>query len=165
MNTFLHLLLACAGLLSLTGPARAVVYDFTVTGDYMAHFQIDSNPVVNVLDPDAFSVEGVAGTYAGVIGMRDVTFYTPILSGGMAISTPDPFVSEMSVFGEQVFIGSIDEPTFVPGTYDFTGYVGLDEGKSVRLVISAVPEPSTWLTLMAGIGMLGATRRARSSAV
>ena len=148
----------------MAAPAKATLYDFTLTGDYEAHFQIDSSPVVSVLDPDAFSVLNVAGTFAGVAGSRNVTFYTPVYYGGMAISQPDPFFSEMSVFGAQVFIGPIGTPTFVLGSYDFTGFIGAEDGKVVQLTITAVPEPDSWLLMIAGIGVLAAVARTRKSA-
>jgi hypothetical protein len=163
MNARSQFLLASAAVLTMADPARAELYNFTVTGDYVAHFQIDSSPVVSVLDADAFSVLNVVGTFAGVVGSRTVSFYTPVYYGGMAISQPDPFVSEMSVFGLQVFTGPIDAPTFLLGSYDFTGFVGAVDGKSVQLLISAVPEVDTWLMTIAGIGILGLVVRRRKA--
>lgn len=83
--------------------------------------------------PEAFKLALAGGTFAGQSASRDVSFYTPLLNGGMAISRPDPFLDEMSVFGAQVFVGPIDAPTFVPGSYDFTGFVGQTDGHFVRL--------------------------------
>lgn len=158
------LLRRCAAVAALacTTAASAQTYDFTVSGAYDARFQIDASPVVEVLDPaGAFAVRGVSGTFAGIAGLRDVSFYTPAISGGMAISQPAPFVSEMSVFGTQVFTGPIDTPSFVPGVYDFTGFVGSTDGHSVRLVISAVPEPAAWMLFCAG-AVAGFIRRRRA---
>jgi hypothetical protein len=164
MNTLARFILACAAVLAMADPAKATLYDFTLTGDYEAHFRIDSSPVVTVLDPDAFAVLNVAGTFAGVVGSRRVSFYTPVLYGGMAISQTDTFPGEMSVFGEQVFAGPIGTPTFLLGRYDFTGFIGLDDGKVVQLTISAVPELDSWLLMIGGIGVLAAVARIRNPA-
>jgi hypothetical protein len=147
---------------ALAPAAHAVTYQFTVSGDYAASFRLDASPVVDVLAAGVFVVRDVAGTFAGAAGLRDVSFYTPDVSGGMAISQRVPFVSEMSVFGAQVFSGPIDAPLFAPGSYDFTGYVGPTDGHAVRLVISAVPEPAAWALLAAGMAVLAVpTLRAR----
>jgi hypothetical protein len=164
MDTLARFLLACAAVLAMAGPANATLYDFTLTGDYEAHFQIDSSPVVTVLDPDAFAVLNVTGTFAGVVGSRKVSFYTPKYYGGMAISQTDAFPGEMSVFGEQVFAGPIGTPTFLLGRYDFTGFIGLEDGYVMQLTIAAVPELDSWLLMIAGIGVLAAVTRTRKPA-
>ena len=163
MNTPARFVLACAAVFAMAGPAKATLYDFTLTGDYEAHFQIDSNPVVTVHDPDAFSVENVAGTFAGVVGSRKVSFYTPKYYGGMAISQTDQFPGEMSVFGEQVFAGPIGTPTFLLGRYDFTGFIGTEDGNVMQLTITAVPELDSWLLMIGGIGVLAEVVRTRKT--
>jgi hypothetical protein len=168
MNALAQFLLASAAVFTMADPARAELYDFKVTGDYVAHFQIDSSPVVSAGDhPGYFRVLNVAGTFAGIVGSRNVSFYeAPATGGGMAIWQFDPLVrydTEMAVVGAQVFTGPIDAPTFLLGSYDFTGAVGAVDGKSVQLLISAVPEVDTWLMMIAGIGILGAAARVRNS--
>ena len=115
--------------------------------------------------PGYFRVLNVAGTFAGVVGSRNVSFSeSPGTGGGMAIWQFDPLVrfdTEMAVVGAQVFSGPIDAPTFLLGSYDFTGFVGAVDGKSVQLLISAVPEVDTWLMMIAGIGILGVAARGR----
>jgi hypothetical protein len=164
MKTLVWARLAAAPLLLAAAAAQAVPYDFTLTGDYTASFRIDSNPVATVLDPDAFLVEDVSGTFDGIVAVRNVSFYTPVYFGGLAIFQPEPFVGELSVFGAQVFAGPIDAPTFLPGSYDFTGFIGEQDGYSVRLVISAVPEPGTWAMAAAGLALLGAAAFRRREA-
>ena len=169
MNALPQFLLASAAVLTMAGPARAELYNFTVTGDYVAHFQIDSSPVVSAGDhPGYFRVLNVAGTFAGVVGSRNVSFYeSPGTGGGMAIWQFDPFVkydTEMAVVGAQVFSGPIDAPTFLLGSYDFTGFVGAVDGKSVQLLISAVPELDTWLMMFGGLGVIGWVGRSRRKA-
>jgi hypothetical protein len=164
MNASTRLLLACAAASALAGPAKAELYDFTVTGDYLAEFRIDSSPVVSDPDADRFRVLDVAGTFAGVPGSRNISFFNQGASGGMTIWQPDPsgqpLVIDLDAAGLQVFTGPTDAPTFLLGSYDLTG-VDISAGKSVRLLISAVPEAGSWLLMIAGLGVLGATARAR----
>jgi hypothetical protein len=164
MHALTPILLAGAAAWALAGPARAERYDFTLTGDYIAHFRLDSSPVVSDPDPDRFRVLDVAGSFAGVAGWRNLSFFVLGASGGMTIWQADgsgePLIIDMDSMGPQVFTGPTEAPTFQPGHYDFGG-VGADAGKSMQLHIAAVPEPGTWLMMLAGAAMLGFAARPR----
>ena len=65
-----------------------------------------------------------------------------------------------------MFSGSLASPTFNIGTYDFSGgFKSADDTTtpiSFTVTISdasAVPEPSTWMMLVAGFGMIGGAIR------
>jgi hypothetical protein len=60
------------------------------------------------------------------------------------------------------FTGSLSDPTFVPGFY------GIHGGNSVTItdITSAVPEPSTWATMILGflgVGFVGYRRKKRTA--
>ena len=95
--------------------------------------------------------------------------------GSFSISkTADP-VYNFSVFGAQSLAGvDIDElqlflptsqtvfdDTFLPTFQKFSSAVGRIRVGSAVPVVSAVPEPATWITLMLGFGLVGASLRRR----
>lgn len=84
---------------------------------------------------------------------------------GGAFSTAD-FVT-ISYFGMQLFSGTVDAPTFLPGTTDLYGSSGDVVGTiSITGSGSAVPEPVTWTLMVGGMGVAGgALRRARRPAL
>jgi hypothetical protein len=61
-----------------------------------------------------------------------------------------------------LFTGTLSDPTFKRGSFDFTASTDrgqIFDGGTVQ--IAAVPEPATWLSLIAGFGLAGAALRYR----
>ena len=138
--------------------ANADTYDFVLTGDYSAHWQLSSSPTPDfVSDGDHFSLYDVAGTFpTSDQNLVDMFFYHADAGGGMVI---DDFYGDNTLLvadGVQLYSGNEDAPTFLVGTFtlDGTSY-GFGNYTLTITNVSAVPEPESYAMLLAGIGALG----------
>jgi hypothetical protein len=149
-----------------TLPAQAAIYDFTITGDYSARFQLDSSPRPDEAVPgNGFVLWDVEGTFPGsIFDVADLTFFNGGLGGGLEIYDFYGANALLSTDGPQLYSGSENAPTFLTGTYALTQFNG---SGTYSLTISnpavaAVPEPATWAMMFAGFGMVGFAMRRRS---
>ncbi|MBB3219715.1 PEPxxWA-CTERM sorting domain-containing protein [Pseudoduganella umbonata] len=159
LNRFLSSTVVAATLL-WTGAANAELYTFTLSGDYSASWQLDSEAI-----PDDFLEEvgiayfDVVGTYTNAVSdVADLTFYNALEGGGLSIDDYAGSQVLLVTDGDQLYGGTEESPFFTAGTYALTEYEGTG---TYTLTISAVPEPATYGMVLVGMGMVGAALRRR----
>ena len=155
-------LFAAAALLATIGsaPAHAELLNFDLSGSRDAMFQLDSNPSPSSFSSsfigDQIAFTNVAGTFGGVAGLADISFGSgPILADLNIDGTPLGFTQ---FAGPTLFSGSAASPVFSTGTFALTSIVS---GNSTLVIsgVSAAPEPSAWMLMIAGVGMVGGMMR------
>ncbi len=95
---------------------------------------------------ESFTFTPVDGTVDGAaIEFPNVVFRNPDQDAG------DLFLDDYEVFfGDILYTGSEDKPTFKIGSFDIQG-----EESDYTLTIAAAPEPSTWGLMLLGFAGLG----------
>lgn len=154
--------------------ANAALYQFNLTGDYTASWQLDS-----AVAPD-FAIEGmgfgffdVEGNFPGsLLDLADVTFYNGALGGGLEIL--DFYGDEYLLVTDsvQLYAGTDEAPTYLTGTFALAQFAGpgtytltvtnLDAGPGPDPDPADVPEPATAAMLLGGLGLMVASRKRRS---
>lgn len=159
LRTKLLMAVVVAGMAS--APAAAVV-TFTLSGDATAQFTLPSSPVPSTVNSNNFQLLSQAGTFRGIVGSFDLTFYDDTIGGGLDILDPTGILTFAGLAGPVLFTGTFAAPTFSLGTFSLTDFGG--EGGSYTLTIASgnvVPEPESWALLIAGFGLTGAAMRRR----
>lgn len=180
-----------AAALFVAGPAAAATCQFNLAGavtepgqyngsPLVSVFQLDCNPTPTRTDNGAyprFDVDGVPGVFngpgvagnnglgVGPIFVGDLNFYTGPAGGGFGVNNPaDMDFGLFSLEGDQLFSGTIENPTFTPGTYTFTNdfYYGAVNATLTITALPGVPEPATWAMMLLGFGAIGAACRRRN---
>lgn len=160
---------ALVAMLFAASAANAGLYQFNLTGDYTASWQMDS-----AAKPDVYSsgegiiFEDVDGNFPGsLFDLADLTFYNGDLGGGMQIK--DWYADTLLLLsdGPQLYTGTEKAPTFKLGTFALTEFEGLGSYTLTVTDLDAVPgpvnvpEPATTAMLLGGLGLLYASRKRR----
>ncbi len=176
-----------ASLLLLTAPVaradelRFVFHDLLGSDNFSFNLP-STNPTPSFYQPTSntgFFVNGVVG---GTPEAFEVYFYNSVYSGGLSaddLADGGSFYFQNG-FGQydlasqtyqQIYSGQESSPTFSPGNFILYAQdpetfesSGLPEGTLTVTAVSAAPEPSSWLLMIAGIGGLGLMlRRAKKT--
>ncbi len=158
--TFNHTLTkvaACCALALAANAAQAELYQFTITGDYTASWQLNSTVVAD--DPyegEGFVLWDVAGSFGGAVSpVVDLSFFHADIGGGIAIDDFYEGVTLLLTDGPQLYTGTEFEPTFKLGTFALTEFDGSGTYTLSVSQVSAVPEPASIAMLLAGLGVVG----------
>jgi hypothetical protein len=156
---------AAIAMLLWAGMANAALYQFSVTGDYTASWQLNST-----VTPDAsaagtaFRLYDVGGNFPGSLsGIVDLTFYNGAFDGSMEIYDFYARLSLLLTDGPQLYTGAESAPTFKLGTFGLTEYQG--PGNYLLTVTDltapalSVPEPASAALLIGGLGLMFARRK------
>lgn len=157
---------AAIAVLLTAGVANAAILQFTVSGDYTAQWQMDTESV-----PDEYATTlgtifwDVAGNFPGSSGnIADIAFFNGGFGGGLSIYDYAGDVYLLIADGLQVYAGTEIAPVFGPGTFELTEYEG--PGRYVltvsELAEAAVPEPATGALLLGGLALLYASRKRKA---
>lgn len=165
LNTTLAKLAALSTLALAAGAANAELYNFTITGDYTASWQMDSMPTPEVSAPgEGFIVIDVPGSFAGAVSpIVDLIFYSAAAGGGMGIEDYWEGLALLTADGPQLFSGTETNPVFNVGSYALTEYMGSGNYTLTISPVSAVPEPAALAMMLAGLGLVGAAARRKSA--
>lgn len=155
-----------AALLS-AGVAHAGLYQFNLTGDYTASWQLDSTVASDLsAEDEGFALYDVEGSFPGsLFDLADLTFFHESLGGGLEIYD---FYSETTLLltdGQQLYTGSELMPSFLLGSFNLTDFGG--SGTYVLTVTDLgdgpvdVPEPASAALLLGGLAMLYAAKQRR----
>lgn len=144
-----------------SGAAGAAPVQFTLTGDYTAHWQMDVPPFGGTPSGWGFVVYEVpvAGTPRGV---AEVFFYPEDGLGGLQIYDYYSGGRLLAAIGPQLYTGTETSPIFKTGSFDLTQFEGAGH---YNLTITSVPEPGTYAMLLAGLGLVAAIARRRQRGV
>ncbi len=140
-------------------------------------FLVDSNPsVLNVTTGSSFDVSFSNFSYflngsSVVISPANIRFFNTAFSGmfNVCFAPPCPGTSSptngFEFIGPQMFTGSESTPLMSTGSFTSTSFsvfvnsaAALQSNTTIQAVGSGVPEPSTWLTLGAGLLALAGRR-------
>jgi PEP-CTERM motif len=155
----------CALAVILTGmSARTAKADGMDTFTYVSDgntfvWQLPPSPTPDSVDPygNYFTVSGTYSENGATPALGTFDFYIASEFGGLDLYQggypPSSYLINAG-FGPAVFTGSINAPTFVPGTYSFTDYATSEDGVPGMLTIVGVPEPSTIGLLAIGLVVL-----------
>jgi hypothetical protein len=168
-------LAAAAGLMGASA-ADATLLNFSLTGDYTASWQLDSDAIPDQgLDGVGNQFNDVYGTYPGstVDYVADIAFFPTVYGGGLGLydfyfdpgATDEKIIVQLD--GDQLYTGTETAPHFKTGTFTLTNSDPDSLPGSYTLTISAaaVPEPSSWALAIVGIGAVGGMMRARTRKV
>lgn len=145
--------------------ANATVYLFDLSGSKSATFSIDTAVppafTSSSFIGDQIRYDNVAGTFGGVTGVApSVGFGTGLVAGFQITGTSLSFAQFVS---PDLFTGPLTSPVFNLGTFNLTSIVS---GASTLRISQAatpgaVPEPATWMMMLAGFALTGAAMRRR----
>ena len=140
--------------------AHADLYQFTISGDYSATWQLDSEALPDEVSfGERIAYIDVVGSYDGAATeYADIIFWNAQQDGGLTIQDYYGDQVLLDSVGLQIYGGSEDSPLFMTGVYSLTELEGTGQ---YTLTISAVPEPATYGMVLAGVGLIGAVMRRR----
>lgn len=153
---------ALATALLSTGVANAALYEFKLSGDYTATWQMDTELEPDSTDNDAgLTFNEVVGNFPGYDAL-DITFFNSAISGGLQLYDfyTDRYV--LTTNGPQLYTGKESRHEFTLGTFSLTEFAGAGNYVLTISDLDApvdVPEPASAALLAAGLGLLAARRR------
>ena len=158
----LGLALVLIGAVALPSQASAATVLFTLTGGATASFSLDQSPTPTFYSSNFFALQNISGTFQGAPGTLDLNLDN---ADTFQLTSGSTNVNGLSI--SPFFTGSLSNPTFISGTYNFDGSVfnshtGISTLGHLQLSIadvSAVPEPSTWMLMLVGFGAVGGSMR------
>lgn len=148
-------------------PALAAPLSFTLTGSREASFVLDSNPVPTTFSStvlgdfnfgDQISFDNVPGTYGGTPGVASIGFGTGLFA---TLNVGSASLGFTQFTGPNLFSGTAANPVFTTGTFNLTSIVSGASTLTISSLVSAAPEPGTWMMMILGFGMAGAGLRYR----
>lgn len=157
-----------AAMLLSAGVANAALYQFQITGDYTATWQLDSEQAPDeAQNGGGFTFIDVDGFDDAFFGVADVSFFNTAIGGGVQIYDwyADNYL--LSTDGPQLYTGSENRHEFLLGTFALTEYEGFGNYVLTITDLDAipdpvdVPEPATAAMLLGGLGLLAASRKRR----
>lgn len=165
MKRTIALLSATAACLVAAAPANAATLLFTLTGSKNATFQLDSNPIPTTAIPSAppfflgnqISFANVPGTFGGVTSPAPSIGFGTGLAAAFQISGTALGFTQFT--GPAIFTGTANAPVFSVGTFQLNSLVSGASTLTITQVAAAVPEPETWLMMLLGFGLIGASMR------
>jgi len=163
---------ALAAMLFSAGVANAALYQFQLTGDYAASWQLNSTVISDLADDgEGFVLWDIAGNFPGSAeDVVDMAFYNEAIDGGLEIFDFYGNNLLLSTEGFQLYTGSEDNPTFRLGTFALTEYLGAGRYSLTVTDLDAlpeppvdVPEPASAALLLGGLGVMLASRKRRQA--
>lgn len=157
---------AIAALLLSAGVANAAVWQFNLSGDYTASWQMDADQV-----PEEYFVELGAVFWDIVVthpdamtSLADIAYFNGGFGGGLSILDYASGEYVVVADGPQIYTGTEINPVFAAGTFALTSYEGLGNYllTVTEVAETAVPEPATGALLFGGLALLVASRKRRS---
>lgn len=145
--------------------ANATVYMFDLSGSKSATFSIDTAVPPAFMNSsfigNQISYSNVAGTFGGIVGSApSVGFGTGLVAGFQITGTSLGFAQFASA---DLFSGPLTSPVFNLGTFNLSSIVS--GASTLRIsqapTTGAVPEPATWMMMLAGFALTGAAMRRR----
>jgi hypothetical protein len=158
---------AAVVMLFSAGFAHAGLYQFNVTGDYTASWQLDSTVAPDDAgDGQVFTLWDVEGTFPGSgLDLVELSFYHADQGGGLEIYDLRGGMGTLLLSdGSQLYTGSESAPTFTLGTFALTEYHGSSRYTLTVTDLAGpvtVPEPATGAMLLGGLGLMYALRKRR----
>jgi hypothetical protein len=157
---------ALAAMLFTAGVANAALLQFTLTGDYAATWQLDSQLTPNNAINDFYFKVSNVGTFPDATGgVAEVTFFNAALGGGFSIYDDRGTGNLVITNGPQLYTGSEFNPSFTLGSFALVAFSG--NGTYVLKIAeadaAAVPEPATGALLLGGLGLMYVLRKRRQA--
>lgn len=153
--------------LALAAPAPAIaaelLFEFDLPG-WQTQFTLDSNPIPTIVGDHYFFFQFHAADVNGVSSTTNIQFYDATYWGGanFGLGSFTNSSDNRLLKGSTLFGGTLSEPTFAPGLFSIENYgTGSVGTLKTSEVLSPVPEPSTWATMILGFGLIGGAMRAR----
>jgi hypothetical protein len=159
------------------GVANAALYQFNLTGDYTASWQLNSTVTADDgANGVGFVLYDVDGNFPGsLLDLADLYFYNADQGGGMEIYD---FYNDMDLLltdGPQLYTG-LEEgtPTFRLGAFAMTDFEGTGTYTLTVTNLDAgpgpgpgpqpgeVPEPATAAMLLGGLGLMYSMKKRRA---
>jgi len=160
--------MALAAALFSAGAANAAIYEFKLTGDYTASWQMDTEKEESSAETGSgLTFEEVAGNFPGYNAL-DITFFNSNISGGLQLYDfyTDKYV--LTANGPQLYTGKESRYEFILGTFALSEFAG--DGNYVLTITDLdalppvdVPEPASIALMAGGLGLLAAARRRRNA--